>query len=206
MACDDCRGREVLEACRTAGIRVPEEMAVIGVDNDELLCELADPPLSSVALNAEAGGYQAAMLLDRMMHGRQCEPARLTVEALHVVTRRSTDIVAIDDPVVAAALRYIHDHAATAIGIGDVVEHVLLSRRALEMRFKAVTGRTPLVELRRVRLERAKRLLHETDLSLTRVASAAGFSSETYLIQVFRQELGITPARYRRRLRAEGGE
>ena len=130
MACDDCRGREVLEACRTAGIRVPEEMAVIGVDNDELLCELADPPLSSVALNAEAGGYQAAMLLDRMMHGRQCEPARLTVEALHVVTRRSTDIVAIDDPVVAAALRYIHDHAATPIGIGDVVEHVLLSRRA----------------------------------------------------------------------------
>jgi LacI family transcriptional regulator len=203
MACDDVRGREVLEVCRTADIPVPEEIAVIGVDNDELLCELADPPLSSVALNAEAGGYRAAALLDRLMHGRQRKPARLTVEALHVVTRRSTDLVALDDPVVASALRYIRDHAGQPIGIGDVVEHALLSRRALEMRFKAVTGRTPLVELRRVRLERAKRLLQETDMRLTRVASAAGFSSESYLIQVFRQELGTTPARYRRQIRAQ---
>lgn len=205
MACNDDRGREVLEACRAAGIRVPEEMAVVGVDNDELLCELADPPLSSVALNAEAGGYRVAALLDRMMRGRARKPARLVVEPLHVVTRRSTDIVALDDPVVASALHFIHDHAGRPIDVGDVVEHVLVSRRALEIRFKKVTGRTLLAELRRVRLERARRLLRETDLSLSRVAGAAGYSSESYLTQVFRQELGQTPARYRRQVRAEEG-
>ena len=205
MACDDNRGREVLEACRAAGLRVPEEMAVVGVDNDELLCELADPPLSSVALNAEAGGYRAAALLDRMMRGRSRKPTRLTVEPLHVVTRRSTDIVALDDAVVASALHFIHDHAGRPIGIDDVVERVLISRRALEIRFKKVTGRTLLAELRRVRLERARRLLQETDLSLSRVAGAAGYSSESYLTQVFRQELGQTPARYRRQVRAEAG-
>ena len=152
MACDDDRGREVLEACLAAGVRAPEEIAVVGVDNDELLCELADPPLSSVALNAEAGGYRAAALLDRMMHGRSRKPTRLTVEPLHVVTRRSTDIVALDDPVVASALHFIHDHAGRPIGVDDVVERVLISRRALEIRFKKVTGRTLLAELRRVRL------------------------------------------------------
>jgi LacI family transcriptional regulator len=180
-------------------------MAVVGVDNDELLCELADPPLSSVALNANAGGYRAAALLDRMMRGRLRKPVRLTVEPLHVVTRRSTDMVALEDSVVASALHFIHDHAGQPIDVADVVEHVLVSRRALEIRFKKVTGRTLLGELRRVRLERARRLLQETDLSLSRVASAAGFSSEVYLTQVFRQELGETPARYRRQVRAEAG-
>jgi LacI family transcriptional regulator len=140
-----------------------------------------------------------------MMRGRARQPSRLTVEPLHVVTRRSTDIVALDDPVVAAALHFIHDHAGQPIDIGDVVERVLISRRALEIRFKQVTGRTLLGELRRVRLERARRLLLETDLSLSRVASAAGYSSESYLTQVFRQELGQTPARYRRQARAEAG-
>ncbi len=122
---------------------------------------------------------------------------------MQVVTRRSTDIFALDDPVVASALHFIHDHAGRPIGIDDVVERVLISRRALEIRFKKVTGRTLLAELRRVRLERARRLLQETDLSLSRVASAAGYSSESYLTQVFRQGLGQTPARYRRKVRAE---
>ena len=205
MACDDNRGREVLEACRAAGLRVPEEMAVVGVDNDELLCELADPPLSSVALNAEAGGYRAAALLDRMIRGRSRKPTRLAVEPLHVVTRRSTDIVALDDPVVASALHFIHDHAGRPIRIDDVVERVLISRRALEIRFKNVTGRTLLAELRRIRLDRARLLLQETDLSLSRVAGSAGYSSESYLTQVFRQDLGQTPARYRRQVRADAG-
>src|SRR5207249_885885 len=130
------------------------------------------------------------------------KPQRLTVDALHVVTRRSTDIVALDDLVVATAMHFIHDHAGEPIDVGDVVERVLISRRALEMRFKKVVGRTLLAELQRVRLERAKRLLLETDLSLAKVAGAAGYSSESYLTQVFRQQLGQTPARYRRQMRA----
>ena len=109
-----------------AGLRVPEEIAVVGVDNDELLCELADPPLSSVALNAEAGGYRVAALLDRMMRARARgraarKPCRLLVEPLHVVTRRSTDIVALDDTEVAAALHFLHDHAGEPIGVDDLV-------------------------------------------------------------------------------------
>lgn len=206
MACDDDRGREVLAACRDAGLRVPEEVAVVGVDNDELLCELADPPLSSVALNAEAGGYRAAALLDRMMRGESLEPTRLLVEPLRVVARRSTDIVALDDPEVAAALHFIHDHATEPIGVADVVKDVMISRRALELRFRKVVGRTLHAEIRRVRLERASRLLLETDLPITRVADAAGFGRTSYLAQAFREAFGTTPARYRRRMRGVSSE
>ena len=142
MVCNDDRGREVLEACRAAEIRVPEELAVIGVDNDELLCDLAGPPLSSVALNAESAGYRAAELLDRMMRNRVHKKERILAEPLYVVTRRSTDIVAVDDPEVAAALHFIHDRAAEPIRLEDIVEHVQISRRALEMRFREAVGRT----------------------------------------------------------------
>jgi LacI family transcriptional regulator len=201
MASNDDRGREVLEACRDAGLRVPEEVAVVGVDNDELLCELADPPLSSVALNAEAGGYRAAALLDRMMRGTSRKPRRLLVEPLRVVARRSTDVVALGDPEVAAALHFIQDHATDPIGVSDVVEEIMISRRALELRFRRATGRTLHAEIRRVRLERAGRLLVETDLPVTRVAEVSGFGRASYLAQVFRQAFGSTPARYRCRMR-----
>ena len=201
MACDDERGREVLEACRVAGLQVPEEVAVIGVDNDELLCELADPPLSSVALNTEQGGYRTAELLDQLMRGKCRKPRRLVVEPLHVVTRRSTDIVAIEDRCVASALNFIHQQAGRPLQIDDVVRHVAVSRRALEIRFRSAIGRTILSEIQRIRLQRAKRLLLETDLPLPMVAESAGFGTPSYLVQVFRQRLGVTPARYRRQMR-----
>lgn len=201
MACDDYRGREVLEACRTADVQVPEEVAVVGVDNDELLCELADPPLSSVALNAEQGGYRTAEMLDQLMRRASRKPRRLVVEALHVVTRRSTDVVAIEDACVAGALHFIHHQAGRPIQIDDVVRQVAVSRRALEIRFRDALGRTILSEIQRVRLQRAKRLLYETDLPLPQVAESAGFGTPSYLVQVFRQCMGITPARYRRHVR-----
>jgi LacI family transcriptional regulator len=201
MACDDERGREVLEACRIANLQVPEEVAVVGVDNDELLCELADPPLSSVALNAEQGGYRTAELLDQLMRRKGRKPRRLVVEPLHVVTRRSTEIVAIDDRSVAGALNFIHQQAGRPIQIDDVVRHVAISRRALEIRFRDAIGRTILSEIQRIRLQRAKRLLLETDLPLPIVAESAGFGTPSYLVQVFRQRVGVTPAKYRRQVR-----
>jgi LacI family transcriptional regulator len=201
MACDDERGREVLEACRIANLQVPEEVAVVGVDNDELLCELADPPLSSVALNAEQGGYRTAELLDQLMRRKGRKPRRLIVEPLHVVTRRSTEIVAIDDRSVAGALNFIHQQAGRPIQIDDVVRHVAISRRALEIRFRDAIGRTILSEIQRIRLQRAKRLLLETDLPLPIVAESAGFGTPSYLVQVFRQRVGVTPAKYRRQVR-----
>ncbi|MCL4202322.1 MAG: DNA-binding transcriptional regulator [Pirellulaceae bacterium] len=202
MACNDDRGREVLEACRAAELHVPEELAVTGVDNDELLCELSDPPLSSVALNAEGVGYRAAALLDRMMRGRVRKPEHLVAEPLHVVTRRSTDIIAMGDPDIAEAVGFIHDHAAELIGVQDVVEHVAISRRNLETRFRKSLGRTPHAELQRVRLQRAIRFLVETDLPIPKIAEAVGYATPSYFIQVFRKEYGTTPARYRRRLDA----
>jgi LacI family transcriptional regulator len=204
MACNDDRGREVLEACRIAEIRVPEELAVIGVDNDELLCELSDPPLSSVALNAEGVGYRAAAVLDRMMRRRLRKPQRLVAEPLHVVTRRSTDAIAIEDPEIAEAVGFIHDHATEFIQVEDVVRHLAISRRNLETRFRKVVGRTPHAELQRVRMHRAIRFLVETNLSIPKIAEALGYSTPSYFIQVFRKEHATTPARYRRQMRVGG--
>ena len=201
MACNDERGREVLEACRATEIRVPEDVAVIGVDNDELLCEMANPPLSSVALNAEGTGYRTAALLDRMMRNRLHEPQRLISEALSVVVRRSADMVAIDDPEVAKALRFIYDHATDPIQMEDVVQHVVISRRSLEARFQKAIGRSPHCELQRVRLQRALYVLEKTNLSIPKVAHAVGYNTPNYFIQLFRKEHGISPSSYRRRTR-----
>jgi len=201
MACNDDCGREVLEACRIAKIHVPEQIAVVGVDNDNLLCELSDPPLSSVALDTEGGGYPSAALLDELMQGRIRKPQRLVVTPLHVVTRPSSDIVALDDVDVAAALKFIHERAANPICVEDVVAHVQLSRRALEIRFQKAMNRTIHDELLRIRMERARRLLLESDLPIPKVAAGVGFSTANYFVQVFSREVGITPARFRNKMR-----
>lgn len=197
FACDDDRGREVLEACSLAGLHVPEDVAVVGVDNDEVFCELADPPLSSVALNAEAAGYRAAALLDEMMHGRVRKPQRMVVEALNVVTRRSTEIIAVEDPDIATALQFIHREQGRGISVEDVVQEVAVSRRNLERRFHDAIGRTILEEIQLVRLERAKRLLVETTYPVSKVATLAGFGSAGYFIQFFQKHIGKTPRKYR---------
>lgn len=202
MACNDDRGREVLEACRAASVQVPDQVSVIGVDNDSLLCELSDPPLSSVALNAERGGFQAAALLDKLMAGRVKRPQRIVVEPLHVVTRRSTDMVALGDADVAAALRFIRDHANRPLRVSDVVRAVCLSRRSLEIRFRRAVGRSMNLEIQRAHLECAKRLLLETDLPLPRIAEASGFNTASYLAVVFQKVVGMTPAKYRTYIRS----
>jgi len=197
LACNDDRGREVLAACRQAKLRVPEEVAVLGVDHDELLCDLSDPPLSSVALGAERAGFEAAALLDDLMAGRVKKPQRLVAAAHRVVARRSTDVLVHEDPDVAAALRFIHDRAGQPIRVYDVVDHVGDARRTLEISFRQALGRSIHAEIQRTRLERAKQLLLETDLPLPRVAQACGFGSPSYLAAVFRRHLGATPVKYR---------
>ena len=197
FACDDDRGREVLEACRLAGMHVPEDVAVIGVDNDAVFCELSNPPLSSVALNAETAGYRAAALLDVMMRGRIQRPQRIVVEALGVVTRRSTDVVAVEDEDIAAALRFIQREQGRGITVESVVQESAVSRRKLEKRFTETIGRTILEEIQLVRLERAKRLLVETTYPISKIAELAGFGSAGYFIQFFQKRVGKTPRRYR---------
>jgi LacI family transcriptional regulator len=197
MAANDDRGRDVLEACRAANVGVPEEIAVVGVDNDSLLCELANPPLSSVVLNAEHGGFEAASLLDRLMSGQQKTLERILVEPLQVDTRRSTDVVALEDLEVAHAVRYIHENAGRPIRVRDIVNAIGISRRTLEIRFRRSIGKSMNEKIQQAHLERAKRLLLETDLPLPKVADAAGYNSTSYLAVVFHEAFGMTPAKFR---------
>jgi LacI family transcriptional regulator len=198
MACNDVCGCAVLQACRLAGLRVPEEVAVVGVDNDELLCETAATPLSSVTFDLVKTGYEAAALLARLMrsparHRRQVIPVR----PLHVVVRRSTDVLAQNDPTVALALRFIRDHAGQNIGVPDVVATTATARRTLERRFSEHLGNSVHAEIVRCRLERAKRLLLETSLPRHRVAAEAGFGEPRAMNRAFRQYADRLPRDYR---------
>jgi len=201
MACNDLRGRQVLEASTLGEMPVPDDVAVVGVDDDQLVCELSNPPLSSVVLNAEQGGYRAAELLDALMFRRRRKPQLIKVEPLWVVARQSTDVLAVEDQAVATALRYIRENARAPIGVDNVVEQLDVSRRALEIRFKQSLGRSIRAEIQRMRLGWAKQLLVETNLPVARVAEAAGFNSLSYLSRVFRREVGETLSQYRRRCR-----
>jgi LacI family transcriptional regulator len=197
MACNDACGREVLEVCGAAQLSVPDEVAVIGVDNDELLCELSAPPLSSVALDLENAGYEAGRLLDSLMKGKLRHGRVVVVEPVLVHTRRSTDVIAADNVAVVKALRLIRDHAGRSINVGDVVDAVGTSRRTLERRFQEAAGRSILSEIARCRLERAKSLLLETELPCFRLGLEAGFSSTKAFNRAFRQAQGVSPKMFR---------
>jgi LacI family transcriptional regulator len=201
MGCNDAGARHVLEACRTIGARVPDDVALIGVDNDETICDLTSPPLSSVEQGARRMGYEAAALLDRLMSRRKISQLRYVVEPEGVVVRRSTDTLAIEDPDLALTVRFIRDRACEGITVYDVVRQLAVSRSTLENRFKAVMGRTVHAEIDRVRLERAKELIAGTVLPLKQVAVQSGFNYVQYMTKLFRLRLGQTPAEYRNRAR-----
>ncbi len=204
MACYDDRGFQVLAACRHAGLRVPEEVAVISVDNDPLLCEMCLPPLSSIDNNAPGIGYQAAALLDRMMRGAKPPRRPILVQPRKLVARRSTDVLAVADPDVAAALRFLREHACDGIRMDDVLEHVSVSQRVLERKFRRLLGRTPKAELLRVQVARARELLDESELPLKIVAARCGFGSERYFSDAFCRVAGIRPGAFRRQCRGAG--
>jgi LacI family transcriptional regulator len=198
MACYDIRARHVLDACRRVGLAVPDQVAVVGVDNDEFLCNLTDPPLSSVAPDTRRTGYEAAALLDRLMSGRERRRGQAVfVDPLGVVARRSTDVLALGDPDISAAVRFIREHAWEGIAVKDLLEKVPLSRRVLEGRFSKLLGRTPHDEIARVRFERVRQLLRETTLPLAEIARRSGFRNAEYLATAFRREFGASPNEYR---------
>jgi LacI family transcriptional regulator, galactose operon repressor len=199
MACNDVCGREVLQACTTAGLRVPEEVAVVGVDNDEMMCELSHPPLSSVALDLDKAGYEAARLLDEIMIGHSMIKRGVRVGPTHVAVRRSSDVVAQDDPLVAQALHYIREHARRNLSVSDVTQELRVSRRTLERRFSRAVGRTILSEIMRCHMVRAKQLLLETDLKCHKVALEAGFGSLKTFNRTFYDSEGTSPLNFRRR-------
>jgi LacI family transcriptional regulator len=197
VACNDVRGQHILDACRVLGLAVPEEVAVVGVDNSETFCELCDPPLSSVLPNAERIGFEAAALLSRLMAGDPPPEHALKIPPKEVIVRQSSDVLAVEDPVTAAALRYIREHAHEGIDISDVVLHAAVSRSTLERRFRQFLGHSPQAELRHVRLKRVKQLLLDTDWPLERIAEAAGFTHPEYMMVQFKRVVGQTPSRWR---------
>ena len=205
MAGNDIRGIQMLDACRRAGVAVPEEVAVVGVDNEELVCLLAYPPLSSVIPDAFRIGYEAAALLNQMMKGQRATEMLRSIPPLSVATRQSSDVTAIANPSVANAMRFIREHACAGISVDDVIEHLSVSRSALQRLFRNELGRTILDEITMTRTQRVKRLLIETDLSLADIADRAGFSYVEYLSTSFRRQTGQSPSAYRRKFRDRHG-
>jgi len=198
FACYDNRGQQVLEACRRAGLAVPEAVAVLGVDNDEVLCALSPPPLSSVILNPRRAGWEAATLLSQLMKGEQVSAEPHLIPPVGIATRQSTDILAVPDAKVSAALRYIREHACEGIRVSDVMRQVPMARRALETRFKKLLGRTPHEEILRVQLNRVRELLVGTELPVWEIAGRTGFEPD-YLSVVFKKQAGMAPSDYRKR-------
>ncbi len=201
LAGNDDRGLQVLDACRRAAVRVPDEAAVIGVDNDPFLCELATPPLSSVDVGAERAGYEAAALLDRLMAGKKVSKRRLFLPPVGVVVRQSTDVMAIADQELAAVIRSIRDRACEGLRVDDVLAQSSLSASTMQRRFKALLGHTPKEEITRVQIERAKQLLAHTDMPVADVATRCGFAQPKRFTTVFHGKVGTSPRAFRRQSR-----
>lgn len=197
LACNDDRGQQVIDACRTAELQVPDQVAVMGVDNDELVCGLSDPPMSSVAIGFERAGYESAEALHLLIRGRQAVERKIIVAASHVVTRRSTNILAVEDPYVARALRFIRDHGRVPVSVTQVAQAAALSRRALEKRFRQSLARSVFSEIRRIRVEYISQLLAETTLPVSEVAEQLSFDGPHHIARYFRKERGMTPREFR---------
>lgn len=197
MAAYDIKAQQLLDICREMNISVPEEVAVIGVDNDELLCNLSTPPLSSVIPDTHRTGYEAARLLDRLMAGEKVPGEAHLIEPMGVAARQSSDVLAIDDRDIAAAVRFIREHACDGINVKDVLRVVPLSRRVLESRFRRIMGYTPHEAIVKHRLNRVRQLLRETELPLAAIAERAGFDHVEYLSVTFKRHFGVPPGRFR---------
>lgn len=202
VACNDVWGAQVLRVCNEFDFRVPDDIAVIGIDDDPVICQMCTPTLSSIGANARAIGYRAAAMLHGMITRGESPPPVTFVEPGSVLARASTATLAVADPDVAAAMRFLRAHACKAITIPHVAKTLGISRRTLERSFMRHVGHSPTVEITRARLERAKELLIGTDLSLPAVARQTGFFHAETLQRVFKKHVGVTPGEYRRAHRA----
>ncbi|MDA8745303.1 DNA-binding transcriptional regulator, partial [Rubripirellula amarantea] len=201
MACTDQLGCWLLDACSRSSIRVPEDVAIVGVENDETIATMSTPPMSSVRFAGEQIGYESARILDAMMRGKKPPRRPKLFPPICIETRQSSDIVAIDDEHLANAIRLIRQRACEGLTVKGVLEVVPISRSSFERGCRRLLGRSPNEEIIRVRIEQAQSLLRDTDLGLAPIAVRTGFSTAQYLLQVFRQSTGMTPGEYRRQSR-----
>lgn len=198
FCCEDVLSRLLADTCRQLGLRVPEDVALLGCGNDELECTLTEPALSSISVPSERVGYEAAWLLNEMLCGREPPTTQILIPPIGVVTRYSTEISAVEDEIIRKALNFIRENGVRALNVAEIARSVGVSRRLLERRFRSALGRSVLQELYRVRVEHAKRLLAHTHLSISSVAYRSGFSSARHLDVRFRQATGLTPRAFRR--------
>lgn len=197
FACNDIRAQQVLNVCREQGIKVPEEIAVLGVDNDDVLCNLCEPPLTSIEPDTERIGYEAAETLDNLMRGARPSSGITQVPPLRIVERASTDVVPIEDALTVKAVRFIRDNVNDGIAVKDVLNHLQRSRTDLEQRFRHWLNSSIRAEIQRRRIDRVCQLLRESDLDLNQVAAGSGFASASHLCRLFQKRFGKTPTEYR---------
>jgi LacI family transcriptional regulator len=196
FTCVDERSQQVAEACKKSALRIPDEVAIVGVDNDEMICMLSSIPLSSVAITAEKGGYEAAAALDRMMKGKK-RVAPIKILPSHVVTRTSTDIVSVADDHVARALTFIRDNSTRELQVNDVAQAAGLSRRVLEKRFRNILNRSIYEQIRQERVGLIIKLLADPTLRITDIADVMGFPDAAHIARYFRSQTGLSTATYR---------
>jgi LacI family transcriptional regulator len=200
MLCSDQIGPKFLEACRRAGVSVPDELAVIGVDNDEPLCEVCNPPLSSVRPNHELVGYEAARVLEQLMQGARQPKRAIWIQPSGIQARLSTQVLAVEDHLLANALSLIREHACSGLRANELARHVGVSRSVLQRRFRALLKRTIHDEIMAVRLQHACALIANTDLPLAEIAEKSGFKHQEYMGVVFKKHFHLTPAQHRQRV------
>ncbi len=198
FVCNDIRGQQVLNACRGLDLSVPDDISVIGVDDDDAICPLSNPPLSSVQPDAQRVGFRSAEILDALMVGETFDEEIEYIPPKTVVQRMSTQVVAVEDREIARVCRFIREHACEGINVSDVADFTSLSRRQLERRFRNELGSTPHEEITSVRVARVQQLLRETDMTLEQITQLTGFSHKESLCAVFRRSVGETPGQYRR--------
>ncbi len=206
MACSDNHAQRLLDACQRSGLNVPEEVAVIGVDNNEEVCRLSNPPLSSVIDDAERVGYEGAKLLHQLMAGkiRERQVPAMLIPPSGIITRKSTDVTALEDRLVAEIVRYIRENACHGLSIKQLPQKFGISRSVLYRRFEEAMDRTPHEELLRAKIARAKTLLQQTEMPLETVAEVSGFQSAAYLSVAFKSKTAQTPSEYRRATQRNG--
>ena len=200
LACNDDCAKLVSAACKSASIAVPDDVGILGVDNDEMICLPNDPPLSSIMLDFEKAGFEAASLLDKIMKGEEESASqRILLVPSNIEIRQSTDTLAVSDPELASALRYIRDHAQHAISVPDVIEATCLSRRGLEYKLKAVMGQSINKVIRKNRVEGVSKMLIKTNLSISQIAYQLGFTDIEHISRYFRSEKGLSPTEFRKK-------
>ncbi len=201
MCGNDFRAQEVIFACQQAGLRIPEDVALVGVGNDSFVCQITATPISSVDIAPGRIGYMAASVMDNMLRGRKPLRKPVLIPPAGLIVRQSSDVLRTDNENVAAAIRFIREHAHESIQVDDILRKVPISRRAMEKNFQALLGRSPREQIFHVHIELARKLLVETSLSLEAVAERSGFKGVTTLSPLFLRAVGMRPGEYRRRFR-----